>query len=141
MGRRGNRCIGELAVVWPRLVWTHSDRQLFFGTPHTVPEHTPWESLIVKMLADSESVLDFQPFLSHLPSYAAQLETSFEAISGSYHIINFLAGGRRSPVARPPSYRLLDSAPDTLLTLSRTDYAGEPEETGLQMRQDCSSEL
>jgi hypothetical protein len=51
------------------------------------------------MLAESELTLDFQSFLRYFPQYVAQLERDFEALSGSYHIINFLANRRRSLVA------------------------------------------
>jgi hypothetical protein len=51
------------------------------------------------MLADSASMLDFLSFLRYLPNYVSQLEREFEALSGGYHIINFLAKGSHSSVA------------------------------------------
>ncbi|KID63050.1 Ankyrin-1 [Metarhizium brunneum] len=64
---------------------------LFFETPHTVPTHLSWERLMVRMLGQTESVLDFASFIRYLSDYASQLETEFEGISGTHHMINFLS--------------------------------------------------
>lgn len=57
---------------------------------------------MVRMLGQTESVLDFTSFIRYLPDYAYQLETEFEGISGTHHMINFLSRESRYAVVCYP---------------------------------------
>lgn len=63
--------------------------------PHNVPENTRWDSVIVKMLAELEQIPDILSFLNRFPQFVAQLQSDFEVLLGSYHMVNFTANGHR----------------------------------------------